>query len=282
MEPLLYHGSKVKEEILRRGFDIEAPRVSDPGDFGWGIYLTSELSRAKAAAGKQNVLDVEVEFKNPLVLRAPYAINPPETPGDRFIAELRERFGDTVHGLTTEEAIELHRQGKSPDEIADIAFHSRVTASKKWAEAIQKAGYDAVVWEKPYYYGPIEENYEVVIFNPEQIKSVREHEYSGNPGGAMDEIRARQIAEEAAVKAAELTGSKIIQQVARELSGEVLHGNPISPHCEAVLAKPPICWDFRGIRSFVLCKAWAIMEEEKRMRLPVGEAWSEARRVCVR
>lgn len=98
----------------------------------------------------------------------------------------------------------------------------------------------------------------------------------------MDELKAKQIAEEAAVKAAELTGSKIAQQVAKELSGEVLHESPVSPHCEAVLAKPPLCWDFRGIRSYVLCKAWDIMEKERRVRLPVGEAWSEARRVCVR
>jgi len=98
----------------------------------------------------------------------------------------------------------------------------------------------------------------------------------------MDELRAKQIAEEAAVTASELTGAKIAEQVAKELSGEVLHHSPISPHCEAVLATPPKCYDFRGIRSWVLCKAWDIMEKEKRTRLPVGEAWAEARKVCVR
>lgn len=171
----LYHGARVKEEILRRGFDIEAPRVADPGDFGWGIYLTSDLNRARATGGTKNVLDVQACFKNPLVLHAPYSINPPETAGDRFINQLRERYGDTVHGLTTEEAIELHRQGKSPDQIATITYGNRVRASKKWAEEIQRAGYDAVIWEKPFHYRPIEENYEVVIFNPNQIKSIREH-----------------------------------------------------------------------------------------------------------
>ena len=61
---------------------------------------------------------------------------------------------------------------------------------------------------------------------------------------------------------------------------EEYHHSPISPHCEAVLAKPPSCEDFRGIRSWVLCKSWDIMEKEKRTKLPVGEAWREARKVC--
>jgi len=97
----------------------------------------------------------------------------------------------------------------------------------------------------------------------------------------MDEKQAKAIAEEAAAKAVLLHGQTIAKEVAKELSGEVLHGSPVSPHCEAILARPPKCWDFRGIRAFVMCKAWDIMEKEKRVRLPVGEAWAEARRVCV-
>lgn len=106
--------------------------------------------------------------------------------------------------------------------------------------------------------------------------------YMKNPGGGkMDDIQAKRIAEEAAVKAVELQGSRVAEQVAKEMSAELLHQSPVSPHCEAVLEMPPRCYDFRGIRSWVMCKAWDIMEKEKRTRLPVGEAWSEARRVCV-
>lgn len=65
-----------------------------------------------------------------------------------------------------------------------------------------------------------------------------------------------------------------------ELSGEVLYHSPISQHCEAVLAKPPKCYDFRGIRSWVMCRAFQILETQRRVKLPVGEAWREARRVC--
>lgn len=63
---------------------------------------------------------------------------------------------------------------------------------------------------------------------------------------------------------------------------DALEHNPLSAHCEAVLATPPKCYDFRGIRSYVMCKAWDILEKEKRAKLPVSEAWAEARKVCVR
>lgn len=91
--------------------------------------------------------------------------------------------------------------------------------------------------------------------------------------------REEMVAERAAVQAAELTASRVVEQVAKELSGEVLHYSPISPHCEAVLAEPPKCFDFRGARSFCLCWAWKEMEERKLSQLPVGEAWQELRRV---
>jgi hypothetical protein len=89
-----------------------------------------------------------------------------------------------------------------------------------------------------------------------------------------------ELAERAAVSASALVGTKIAQEIAKKEEEEGLHHSPISPHCEAVLETPPKCWDFRGIRSYVMCKAWDLMEKEKRTRLPVGEAWMEARKVC--
>jgi len=61
---------------------------------------------------------------------------------------------------------------------------------------------------------------------------------------------------------------------------EVLHHSPISEHCQRVLEEPPKCYDFRGIRSYVLCLAWKLLEDEKRTTLPVGEAWQKARATC--
>jgi hypothetical protein len=53
-----------------------------------------------------------------------------------------------------------------------------------------------------------------------------------------------------------------------------------SPHCELVLSKPPECTDFRKVRSWVLCKAWGIMDERKLTKLPIKEAWVEAHKTC--
>lgn len=99
-------------------------------------------------------------------------------------------------------------------------------------------------------------------------------------GGSMNEAVIESVAAKAAVSAATLVGTKMAEQLAKKQEEEALHQSPISPHCERVLETPPLCWDFRGIRSYVLCKAWDIMEKEKRIRLPVAEAWREARAVC--
>jgi len=103
------------------------------------------------------------------------------------------------------------------------------------------------------------------------------------PDGITEAMLA-QLSERAAIGAASLVGTRVAEEVAKRLEPlieeKLGHGSPISPHCERVLAEPPLCWDFRGIRAYVMCKAWEIMEREKRARLPVGEAWAEARKVC--
>lgn len=35
-----YHGTRRWEEVEKHGVDFDAPRATDPGDFGWGFYLT--------------------------------------------------------------------------------------------------------------------------------------------------------------------------------------------------------------------------------------------------
>lgn len=98
-------------------------------------------------------------------------------------------------------------------------------------------------------------------------------------GGAMDREEARRIAEEAAVGAASLVGPQIAKEMAKQQE-ESLHGSPMTERGKAILGEPPLCYDFRGTRSWVLTRAWQMMEKEKRPSLPVGEAWSDVRRVC--
>jgi len=69
-----------------------------------------------------------------------------------------------------------------------------------------------------------------------------------------------------------------------DVLGEALKENPVSPKCEAVLTASmtkSVCYDFREIRRWVMCKTWALMETEK---LPfkdsIKKAWAEARAKC--
>lgn len=87
------------------------------------------------------------------------------------------------------------------------------------------------------------------------------------------------LLERYAVATSALVGSKIAEEIAKKLDDEK-HSNPVTPHCEKILGEVPLCWDFRGVRAWVLCRAWQIMEKERRAKLPVGEAWAEARRIC--
>lgn len=69
-----------------------------------------------------------------------------------------------------------------------------------------------------------------------------------------------------------------------ELFGLKRHDiNPVSAHCQAVLEKGPesYCNDFRGMRRWVMCRAWQKMEEEKKpFSLAISEAWEEIKEVC--
>ena len=114
----------------------------------------------------------------------------------------------------------------------------------------------------------------------EALKRIPPTTVSGSKEGTMEISRRdlEELIERTSVTTAALVATKMGEQLAKK--EEEVHHSPVTPHCERVLGTSPLCWDFRGIRSFVLCKAWDIMEKEKRKRLPVGEGWVEARKVC--
>lgn len=156
----------------------------------------------------------------------------------------------------------------------------------KVAMAAQKAGLEVSFREAPIGTGHYFTDISLPNVGKEEIKKATAvfnrfaELYEANPGGgSMDEIRAKQIAEEAGVTAASLVGSQIAKEVAKQQE-ESLHGSPITERGKVILGEPPLCYDFRGTRSWVLTRAWQIMEKEKRPSLPVGEAWSDVRRVC--
>jgi len=61
------------EKVLADGFDVEVPRRSDPGDFGWGVYLTSKLSRAKSYGS--TILEVEIDEVQFVRMTNPYFLD---------------------------------------------------------------------------------------------------------------------------------------------------------------------------------------------------------------
>lgn len=139
----LYHGTDEASaaRILSEGFDVDALRRSDPGDFGWGVYLTSSLPRARAYGSV--VLEVEVDESRFARLPCPYFLDDfqrvePETEVERlFYSVAFDAEGEmlTIH---------------SPD---------REGVSKAVAKTFLEAGYDGLV-TGPGRYGDLE----VVVF----------------------------------------------------------------------------------------------------------------------
>ena len=66
------------------------------------------------------------------------------------------------------------------------------------------------------------------------------------------------------------------------LSGE--EANDLSHRAEEILERgltKDICYDFRGIRRWVMAKAWDLMEKERiPFREAIRRAWAEAKREC--
>jgi len=61
--------------------------------------------------------------------------------------------------------------------------------------------------------------------------------------------------------------------------------NPLTEHCKMVLEKgitEAICKSFRGIRSWVMCRAFELIEKEKMgFRDALKTAWAEAHEKCL-
>jgi hypothetical protein len=145
-----YHGTSEKnaESIERDGFDLEALRRSDPGDLGWGIYLTNSIHRARAYGSA--VLEVVVQAGNFAKLPNPY-----------FLKGMEELKPETdVEKLFYENAFD------SDGNMLTI-HGDRVAAAKNISRAFILNGYDGIIGEV----GPGQ--IEVVVFQPKAIEAIR-------------------------------------------------------------------------------------------------------------
>jgi len=136
----LFHATsdQAAESILRGGFDLNVARSSDPGDFGWAIYLTGNLSRARALGTA--IIEVEAAFRNPL------------------------RFA------TTDEAYKWLEEEAWPTTGNTVRGPDRIGASRAVAQFVQSMGHDAIIVERAR--APGGTPYEVAAFDAGAVKPI--------------------------------------------------------------------------------------------------------------
>ena len=75
-----------------------------------------------------------------------------------------------------------------------------------------------------------------------------------------------------------------MEEAADYLGLERWEWNDPSAKCMPVLMAGPreFCGDFRGIRRWVMCRAWQLLDEglATRFRDAIRQAWSEAKQAC--
>lgn len=143
-----YHGTNAANAslIIIHGFDVDAPKRCDPGDFGCGIYLTSELSRARSYG--DTVLAVTIDTDNFARIRNPY-------------------FLEGLKSLKPKGAVERLFYGVAFDKNGDmltVTGDDREAASREVAITFLDADYDGIVAGP---WGP-NSGIEVVMFDPDE------------------------------------------------------------------------------------------------------------------
>ena len=143
-----FHGTSTQslKKILSGGVDINAPRVSDPSDFGHGFYVTTSKPRASAIG--EDVAEVDIDTSNFAFIKNPYFLEnlsdvAAKTPEEKLF---REAAFDGGKMLTV--------KGDTPA--------ARIAAAERIRERFLDKGYKGIVTEKD----------EIVIFDPSVIKKV--------------------------------------------------------------------------------------------------------------
>ena len=155
---IYFHGTNKSSanQIIERGFDIEATRTHDPGDLGWGIYFSSDYYRAKSYG--QYVIAVELSKK----VKLAQIINP------YFLLNL-----ERVPPVTLEEIlfynIAFDENGNMRNVYHGISEEEKILISTQIRYAFLKAGYDGILAGP---FNPRRTDKELVIFNPNIIESI--------------------------------------------------------------------------------------------------------------
>lgn len=146
-----YHGSPKWQEILENGIDFDAPRRSDPGDFGWGFYLTKRYSRAKVNG---RVLQFVID-----TTQLAYIANPYEAKKDTLEERLFENLAFMYHdwdGDPYPGGIMLTLQG---------GIEKRIQTAKKIRKEFLSRGYQGILTDY--------EGGELVLFSDKPILEIK-------------------------------------------------------------------------------------------------------------
>jgi len=156
-----YHGTSPENaaKILMNGFDLDAKRSHDPGDFGSGIYLTTSRTRAKHMGGPA-ILEVSVNLRqfayipNPYFTRMLEQVAPIGPVQEMFYCLAFDAAGEmaTIHGD------KLHK----PDRIITLRTREQVCVDIR--ERFLKEGFHGIHTE---YQGR-----ETVVFNLRAITRI--------------------------------------------------------------------------------------------------------------
>jgi hypothetical protein len=152
---LYYHGSRTPQQLLLTGLvepeDEDASQKSDPGDFGWGFYVTADKERA---ANWGVVICVEVDLGRIAFIENPYTIG-----SNRAVATTRPAllFQSLVVG-------EKGKLGSYYMKTVNGSFQERSIAALQVRDAFLGLGLWGIrtaLYDK-----------EAVIFNPKAIVSM--------------------------------------------------------------------------------------------------------------
>jgi hypothetical protein len=143
---LWWHGTRAADAILAHGVDFAAGRASDPGDLGWGFYLSG--SRARARCYGRQLLRVTIRPARFAYLPNPYFLD-----GMNSVAPTTD-----VERLFYAHAFE------SDDMKTCSARHDNEAAAKAVRDAFVAAGYAGII--TPY------EGGEAVVFTPDGIAKI--------------------------------------------------------------------------------------------------------------
>lgn len=164
-----FHGVANQEafEKICRGEDILrlAPTVSDPGDLGRGLYLTSRRAEA-SNYGHGNVLRVHVQLQNALIVDfRPQARG--RAAANAWLDHMNALYGSPVTGrryemLLAEEAWEAAGEIGPPPPYSRVIHADRVAAATAWRDHMLQSGVDGISARGWDFGGPL------VLFLPER------------------------------------------------------------------------------------------------------------------